>query len=158
MQDFENGVFWNIPTPDGGERLVGVQQRTTSDGTKVHYGFIQLLFLEHKYAYRLGWYSYRGLQPKLEELDKNKYGAIVEDAISIKHRGFQLPLTKNSDVYMIFPTLKSPLDSQTMVDTVNAIAGKLNDLEVFGRAKHERDVLERHGLNLKPRAKMVKAE
>lgn len=146
MQDFEKGVYWNVSTPDGGERLVGVQQRITSDGTKVHYGFIQLLFLEHKYAYRLGWYSYRGLQLRLEELNKNKYGAIVEDTISIRHRGFQLPLTKNGDVYMIFPTLKSPLDSQTMIDTVNDMADKLNGPEVFGKAKYERGVLEHHGM------------
>ena len=148
MKDFENGVFWNVSTPDGGERLVGVQQRTTSDGTKVHYGFIQLLFREHQYAYRLGWYAYR-VRPKLEELNKNEYGAVAEDVISVKHRGFDLPLTKNSKMYMIFPTLKSPLDSQTMVDTVNEIADKLNGPEVFGKAKHERDVLERHGWNVK---------
>lgn len=146
MQDFEKGVYWNVSTPDGGERLVGVQQRTTSDGTKVCYGFIQLLFLEYKYAYRLGWYSYRGLPTLLEELNKNEYGAVVEDVISIKQRGFDLPLTKNNRTYMIFPTLKSPLDSQTMIDTVNDMADKLNGPEVFGKAKYERGVLERHGM------------
>lgn len=130
MQDFENGVFWNVPTPDGGERLVGVQQRITSDGTKVHYGFIEVSLLEKDYMDRLGWYSYRSM-PKLEELNKNKYGAVVENVISIKQRGFDLPLTKNSMLYMIFPTLKSPLVSQTMIDTVNDIADKLNGPEVF---------------------------
>lgn len=130
MQDFEKGVYWNVSTPDGGERLVGVQQRTTSDGTKVCYGFIEVSLLEKDYMDRLGWYSYRSM-PKLEELNKNKYGAVVENVISIKQRGFDLPLTKNSMLYMIFPSLKSPLVSQTMIDTVNDIADKLNGPEVF---------------------------
>lgn len=130
MQDFENGVFWNVPTPAGENRLIGVQQRTASDGTKVCYGFIEVSLLEKDYMDRLGWYSYRSM-PKLEELNKNKYGAVVENFISIKQRGFDLPLTKNSMLYMIFPTLKSPLVPQTMIDTVNDIADKLNGPEVF---------------------------
>lgn len=85
MQDFENGVFWNVPTPAGEDRLIGVQQRTTSDGTKMCYGFFEVSLLEKDYMHRLGWYSYRST-PRLEELNKNKYGAIIETADEIKHR------------------------------------------------------------------------
>lgn len=124
MQDFENGVFWNVPTPAGEDRLIGVQQRTTSDGTKMCYGFFEVSLLEKDYMHRLGWYSYRST-PKLEELNKNKYGAIIETADEIKHRNFKGSFKKGF-VYMVFPTLKSPLDPQTMLDTVNNITTKLN--------------------------------
>lgn len=39
----------------------------------------------------------------------------------------------------------------------NDIADKLNGPEVFWKAKHERDILEHHGM-LKPRVQMVKVD